>query len=69
MISLAYNAAVDQELQRAYQSALSTIQEEAERHNLLVEALMEFKTLYHNDIELIMTTRSLEKLRLQRKNS
>ena len=57
------------ELQRAYQSALKIIKEEAERHTLLVEALMEFGTLYHSDIELIMTTKSLDGLRFQRANN
>ena len=58
-----FDKMVDAEVKTGYETAKRIIEEESELHQLLVDALLEFKTLYQDDIELLLTDKSLEKLR------
>ena len=58
-----FDKMVDAEVKNGYETAKRIIEDESELHQLLVDALLEFKTLYQDDIELLLTDKSLEKLR------
>ena len=58
-----FDKMVDAEVKAGYETAKRIIEDESELHQMLVDALLEFKTLYQDDIELLVTEKSLEKLR------
>jgi len=57
---------IDHEVDVAYQKALQLLTSEAELHQLLIEGMVEFKTLDFDEIDLLLTSRSMKKLRKQR---
>ena len=54
---------VDAKVKAGYETAKRIIEDESELHQLLVDALLEFKTIYQDDIAFLVTEKSLEKSR------
>ena len=57
---------IDHEVVVAYRKALELLTEELELNQLLIDGMMEFKTLDYDEIDLFLTSRSMKKLRKQR---
>ena len=58
-----FDKMVDAKVKAGYETAKRIIEDESELHQLLVDALLEFKTLYQDDIAFLVTEKSLEKSR------
>ena len=54
---------IDHEIDVAYKKAKSMLESESELHNLLIDAMVEFKTIDYEEIDLLLSSRSIKKLR------
>ena len=54
---------IDHEIDVAYKKAKSMLESESELHNLLIDAMVEFKTIDYEEIDLLLSSRSMKKLR------
>jgi len=60
---------IDHEVKVAYEKALEMLKSESQAHNLLIEGMMEFKTLDYDEIDLLLTSKSMKKLRKTREEA
>lgn len=51
---------IDNEIDIAYKKAKSMLESESERHHLLIEALLKWKTLDYEEIDILLSQKSLE---------
>jgi len=60
---------IDTEIDIAYKKAKSMLENESERHNLLIDAMLKFKTLDYEEIDLLLSKKSLEALQNHREEN
>lgn len=57
---------IDVEIEAAYQKALNMLRADSKLHHLLIDAMMEYKTIDYDEIDLLMSTQSPSKLKKAR---
>jgi len=57
---------IDTEIDIAYKKAKSMLETESERHQLLIDAMLKWKTLDYEEIDLLLSKKSLEALQKHR---
>lgn len=57
---------IDSEIDQAYKRAIQLLNENSKMHNVLIEALLKFKTLDLDEIDLLLKTRSLRDIEKRR---
>ena len=59
------DALIDVEIENAYKNAIEILTKHEELHNILIEAMIQFKTLDAEEIELLLTKKTLDAVQVK----
>ena len=59
---------IDTEVEKAYQTAIDMLRADSKSHNLLIDAMMEYKTINYDEIDLLLSSQNPSKLKKARRS-